>query len=135
MDDLCAAEQLGVYPMSSVLIVDDTSVGIAAGRNAQTWTVAVAKTGNALGLSEDELAHVPAERLNDSSGRFVPTSHKQEHTTSLTRSRISRSPSIASSNDSSAASSRTLRCAIFPENDHSLTGTLAVSRGQEPFRV
>lgn len=59
-----AAEQLGVYPMSSVLIVDDTPVGIEAGRNAQTWAVAVAKTGNAMGLSEEELSRLPAQVLD-----------------------------------------------------------------------
>jgi phosphonoacetaldehyde hydrolase len=51
-----AAEQLGVYPMSSVLVVDDTPVGIEAGLNAGAWTVAVTRTGNSLGLSAEELA-------------------------------------------------------------------------------
>lgn len=46
-----AAEALGVYPMKAVVVVDDTTVGIAAGRNAGAVTVAVSQTGNALGLS------------------------------------------------------------------------------------
>ncbi len=51
-----AAQQLGVYPMSSILVVDDTAVGIEAGLNAGALTVAVTQTGNALGLSApDEL--------------------------------------------------------------------------------
>jgi phosphonoacetaldehyde hydrolase len=48
--------------MSDILVVDDTPVGIAAGRNSGCQTVAVSKTGNALGLSEAEVAALdPAE--------------------------------------------------------------------------
>lgn len=54
-----AAEQLGVYPMDSIAAIDDTPVGIAAGRNAGMWTVAVAASGNGMGLSEGELAALP----------------------------------------------------------------------------
>jgi phosphonoacetaldehyde hydrolase len=57
-----AAERLGVYPMAAVVAVDDTPVGIEAGRNAGAWTVGVVRTGNALGLSAAELARLdPAE--------------------------------------------------------------------------
>jgi phosphonoacetaldehyde hydrolase len=58
-----AAEQLGVYPMTAVLVVDDTPIGIAAGLNAGATTVAVTQTGNALGLSLDEVASLPAGEL------------------------------------------------------------------------
>jgi phosphonoacetaldehyde hydrolase len=58
-----AAEQLGVYPMSRVLVVDDTPVGIAAGLNAGAVTVAVTQTGNALGLSPAEVAELPPPEL------------------------------------------------------------------------
>jgi phosphonoacetaldehyde hydrolase len=51
-----AAERLDVYPMSDVVVVDDTPVGIEAGLNAGAWTVAVTRTGNCLGLSVEELA-------------------------------------------------------------------------------
>ncbi|MDX1966429.1 MAG: phosphonoacetaldehyde hydrolase [Planctomycetaceae bacterium] len=51
-----AAQQLGVYPMSSIVVVDDTPIGIGAGLNAGAITVAVTQTGNALGLSEREVA-------------------------------------------------------------------------------
>ena len=44
-----AAERLDVYPMSDVVAVDDTPVGIEAGLNAGAWTVAVTRTGNCLG--------------------------------------------------------------------------------------
>jgi phosphonoacetaldehyde hydrolase len=69
-----AAEQLGVYPMHRVVVVDDTEVGIAAGRNAGAWTVAVSQTGNALGLSWEEVADLsPFElqtRLHDIERQF-----------------------------------------------------------------
>lgn len=56
-----AAEQLGVFPMSAVVAIDDTPVGIEAGRNAGAWTVAVARTGNALGLSESDARSLSGE--------------------------------------------------------------------------
>lgn len=57
-----AAQRLGVYPMSAIAVVDDTPVGIEAGRNAGAVTIAVTLTGNALGLSEDEVARLaPAD--------------------------------------------------------------------------
>jgi phosphonoacetaldehyde hydrolase len=63
-----AAELLGAYPMNSVLVVDDTSAGIEAGLYAGAVTVAVTQTGNALGLSESDVAALPeaelATRLN-----------------------------------------------------------------------
>jgi phosphonoacetaldehyde hydrolase len=45
---------LAVWPASAVVKVDDTAPGIAEGRAAGTWTVGVAVSGNAFGLSEDE---------------------------------------------------------------------------------
>lgn len=42
---------LGVWPAWRVVKVDDTEVGIAEGLNAGCWTVGVALTGNAFGLS------------------------------------------------------------------------------------
>lgn len=50
-----AAERLGVYPMSRVVAVDDTPVGIEAGRNAGAWTIGVSRTGNGLGLTREEV--------------------------------------------------------------------------------
>jgi phosphonoacetaldehyde hydrolase len=51
-----AAERLDVYPMSAVVVVDDTTIGVEAGLNAGAITVAVTRTGNALGLSREEAA-------------------------------------------------------------------------------
>ena len=59
-----AAEQLGVYPLSRVLVVDDTPVGIAAGLNAGATTVAITQTGNALGLTLEQIADLPAGELD-----------------------------------------------------------------------
>ena len=59
-----AAERLGVYPMSAVATVDDTPIGIEAGLNAGTVTVAVSQTGNALGLSPAEVAALDKAELN-----------------------------------------------------------------------
>ncbi|PQO44282.1 phosphonoacetaldehyde hydrolase [Blastopirellula marina] len=45
------AQRINVYPMSCVVKVDDTPVGIAAGHAAGAWTVAVTDTGNEMGLT------------------------------------------------------------------------------------
>ncbi|MBS0210962.1 MAG: phosphonoacetaldehyde hydrolase [Planctomycetes bacterium] len=57
------ARRLGVFPLESIVIVDDTRVGIEAGRNAGMWTVGVIRTGNEVGLSRAALeALASAER-------------------------------------------------------------------------
>src|SRR5262249_34563049 len=58
-----AAEYLGVYPMWTVVAVDDTPVGIRAGRNAGCWTVGVSRTGNGVGLSVADLAADPPDEV------------------------------------------------------------------------
>jgi phosphonoacetaldehyde hydrolase len=45
-----ACTELGVWPLSRVVKVDDAEVGIAEGKSAGAYTVGVA-SGNALGLS------------------------------------------------------------------------------------
>jgi phosphonoacetaldehyde hydrolase len=47
-----ACERLGVYPAREVLVVDDTTVGIEAARNAGMVAIGVAATGNLVGLDE-----------------------------------------------------------------------------------
>ncbi len=49
-----AAERLDVYPMSAIAVVDDSIAGISAGRTAGCWAIAVAQSGNALGLSRSQ---------------------------------------------------------------------------------
>ena len=50
-----AAEEMGIYPMEQLLVVDDTLLGIQAGKAAGCLTVAVSRTGNALGLGLEEM--------------------------------------------------------------------------------
>lgn len=61
--NLRAAERLGVYPLRSIIVVDDTPVGIEAGKHAGMRTVAVSLTGNAMGLSEAEVSRLSATEL------------------------------------------------------------------------
>ena len=51
-----AMAKLGVWPAASVVKVDDTAPGIGEGKAAGTWTIGIALTGNAVGLSAEELA-------------------------------------------------------------------------------
>lgn len=48
------AKRLDVYPMWHVVKVDDTTVGIEAGRNAGCWTIGISKTGNLVGMTAEE---------------------------------------------------------------------------------
>lgn len=58
-----AAQELGVYPFAQILVVDDTPVGIEAGLHAGAITVAISQTGNALGLSAEEVATLSHDDL------------------------------------------------------------------------
>lgn len=51
-----AMARMGVWPAETVVKVDDTIPGIGEGRNAGTWTVGLALSGNMCGLSAPELA-------------------------------------------------------------------------------
>lgn len=61
---LLAAVQLQAYPMEAIVKVGDTVPDIHEGLNAGMWTVAIAKTGNEIGLSEDDVAALPKEELD-----------------------------------------------------------------------
>lgn len=50
-----SAMKLGVYPFSSIVKVGDTVVDMEEGLNAGMWTVGLAKCGNEMGLSEEEV--------------------------------------------------------------------------------
>ena len=60
----CAIE-LEVYPLEACVKVGDTQPDIAEGLNAGMWTVAVAKTGNEIGLSEQEVRALPPDDLRE----------------------------------------------------------------------
>jgi phosphonoacetaldehyde hydrolase len=53
-----ACAELGVWPLSRVVKVDDAEAGVAEGKAAGAFTVGVA-SGNALGLSRDALLALP----------------------------------------------------------------------------
>jgi phosphonoacetaldehyde hydrolase len=50
------AIDLQVYPMEAIVKVGDTLPDIDEGLNAGMWTIALAKTGNEIGLNEAEIA-------------------------------------------------------------------------------
>jgi phosphonoacetaldehyde hydrolase len=50
-----AAMELQLYPMEAMVKVGDTLPDVEEGLNAGMWTIAIAKTGNELGLTEAEL--------------------------------------------------------------------------------
>lgn len=60
-----ALVEMGAYPASAVVKVDDAPVGIAEGVSAGCFTVGVAASGNALGLDLDAFRALPdAERAD-----------------------------------------------------------------------
>jgi phosphonoacetaldehyde hydrolase len=56
-------ELLGVYPPEAVAVIGDTVPDVEAGLNAGVWTIAVARTGNMLGLDEHQIAALPPTEL------------------------------------------------------------------------
>ena len=54
-----ACAELGVWPLSRVIKVDDAEAGVAEGRAAGCFTIGLAASGNGLGLSEAALAALP----------------------------------------------------------------------------
>ena len=53
------AMTLQLYPMESFVKVGDTLPDIAEGLNAGMWTIGLAKTGNEMGLTEQEIRALP----------------------------------------------------------------------------
>jgi len=69
------AVRLKVHPLEALVKIGDTISDIEEGLNAGTWTVAVAQTGNMIGLAEDEWRRLPqpeqAVRLQDARRKFL----------------------------------------------------------------
>jgi len=67
-------EALGVFPPEAVVTIGDTVPDIDAGLNAGVWTIGVTRTGNMLGLSEEEERALSPEdlrsRLEAAAGRM-----------------------------------------------------------------
>ncbi|RYF73046.1 MAG: phosphonoacetaldehyde hydrolase [Comamonadaceae bacterium] len=73
---------LGVWPPSTVVKVDDTGVGIEEGLHAGTWTVGLAVSGNAVGLpllqwealdagKQDDLRKIATAKLKAAGAHYV----------------------------------------------------------------
>ena len=56
-----ALAQMGIWPASSVIKLDDTTPGIGEARAAGCWAVGAALTGNNPGLAAEELARLPPD--------------------------------------------------------------------------
>src|ERR1700753_94605 len=52
---------LGIWPVSACVKVDDAVVGIAEGKAAGAWTVGLAASGNGVGWDHDTLMALPAD--------------------------------------------------------------------------
>jgi phosphonoacetaldehyde hydrolase len=59
-----AAKRLDVYPLWTIVNVDDTPVGITAGRHAGCWSIGVTRTGNCVGLSPEEVDALPKNEVH-----------------------------------------------------------------------
>jgi phosphonoacetaldehyde hydrolase len=55
-----ACAELGVWPLSRVVKVDDAEAGVSEGRAAGCFTVGLAASGNGVGLSQEALRALPA---------------------------------------------------------------------------
>jgi len=60
---LANAQTLGIFPMEACVKIGDTLPDIDEGLNAGMWTIGLAKTGNEVGLNEQEIAELPAAEL------------------------------------------------------------------------
>jgi phosphonoacetaldehyde hydrolase len=70
------AAQLGVYPMPAMVKVGDTLPDVDEGLNAGMWMVALALTGNLLGLSEQEVAALSPVELAAARERISATLYR-----------------------------------------------------------
>ena len=70
------AINLQLYPMEAFVKVGDTLPDIAEGLNAGMWTVGVAKTGNELGLTEQEISALQPQLLQVKLDRAYQRMHQ-----------------------------------------------------------
>lgn len=77
---------LDVYPLSACVKIGDTPSDIAEGRNAGMWTIGITRTGNEVGLSQEELEALPAEeqqRLEDHAANRLSAAGAHYHAASV----------------------------------------------------
>lgn len=55
------AKNLRIFPLEAMVKVGDTLPDIEEGLNAGMWTIGLAKTGNEMGLNEEEIARLPRD--------------------------------------------------------------------------
>jgi phosphonoacetaldehyde hydrolase len=60
-----SAENLGIYPMQSILKIGDTISDIEEGLNAGMWSVGVVLSSNEMGLTQREISELPDEELHN----------------------------------------------------------------------
>ena len=70
------AINLQLYPMEAFIKVGDTLPDIAEGLNAGMWTIGVAKTGNELGLTEQQISALEPEVLKVKLDRAYQRMHQ-----------------------------------------------------------
>ena len=74
------AQKLQIYPMEAYVKVGDTISDIDEGLNAGMWTIGLVKTGNEIGLSQDELKRLPQDEFRRRSDRaYVRMSQAGAH--------------------------------------------------------
>ena len=56
-------ERTGVFPSAAVVKVGDTVLDVQEGVNAGTWTVGLSRTGNEVGLNEEEVRNLSDDEL------------------------------------------------------------------------
>ena len=56
-------EKTRTYPPQAVVKVGDTLLDVEEGLNAGVWTIGLSKTGNEVGLNEEELANLPQDEV------------------------------------------------------------------------
>jgi len=56
-------ESLGVFPPAAVVNFGDTLPDVESGKNAGVWSIGVTRSGNMLGLTEQEAAALPADEM------------------------------------------------------------------------
>jgi phosphonoacetaldehyde hydrolase len=52
------------FPMSAMVKIGDTLADVKEGLNAGMWIIGITKTGNEVGLSQEEMANKPEEEVN-----------------------------------------------------------------------
>jgi len=70
------AIRLDVSPISAIVKVDDTADGVVEGITAGAWSVGLARTGNYMGMTEDELDKLEANEP-ERYGRLIKHAYDQ----------------------------------------------------------